>query len=208
MVALTTRAQPFARAVATASGTDYLRVAARCSRRARNVGEVRPTFFVSLGGPRYHVNDNLETIVKSELANLGLELFELRQRGSSNRPVIDVRVDRSDGGNVTVDDCASASRALEARLDREATVGDRYVLEVSSPGIERPLRNADDWRRFAGRKAVITADAVGGTAEVDIAGAEDGPTGPVGIVRTARGSEVRVPLNDIRHARLAFHWKR
>jgi ribosome maturation factor RimP len=180
----------------------------RRSRRAQNVGEVRPTFFVSLCGPRYYVNDNLETIVRSELTGLGLDLFELRQRGSSSRPILDVRIDRSDGGNVTVDDCAVASRALEARLDREATLGERYVLEVSSPGIERPLRNADDWRRFAGRKAVITADAVGGTAEVEIEGAEDAPAGAVGIVRTARGSEVRVPLNDIRHARLAFHWKR
>jgi ribosome maturation factor RimP len=180
----------------------------RRSRRAQNVGEVRPTFFVSLRRPRYYVNDNLEGIVRSELTSLGLDLFELRQRGSPSRPILDVRIDRSDGGNVTVDDCAVASRALEARLDREATLGERYVLEVSSPGIERPLRNADDWRRFTGRKAVITAEAVGGTAEVEIEGAEDAPTGAVGIVRTARGSEVRVPLNDIRHARLAFHWKR
>ena len=154
------------------------------------------------------MNATLESLVRSELAGLGLDLFELRQRGSSSRPLLDVRIDRSDGRNVTVDDCATASRALEARLDREATLGERYVLEVSSPGIERPLRNADDWRRFAGRKAVITADAVGGTAEVEIEGAEDAPTGAVGIVRTARGGEVRVPLNDVRHARLAFNWKR
>jgi ribosome maturation factor RimP len=154
------------------------------------------------------VNEALESIVKSELAQLGLELFELRQRGSSSRPILDVRIDRIDGGNVTVDDCAVASRALESRLDREAALGDRYVLEVSSPGIERPLRNADDWRRFAGRRAVITADAVGGTAEVEIEGAEEQPSGAVGIVRTARGSELRVPLNDVRHARLTFNWKR
>ena len=106
------------------------------------------------------MRDALEDIVIHELIPLGLELFELRTAGSKGRPVLDVRVDRKDGQQVTLDDCARASRAIEARLDSMSYAGTRYVLEVSSPGIERPLRNASDWRRFVGRDAVVTHDAV------------------------------------------------
>jgi ribosome maturation factor RimP len=139
---------------------------------------------------------------------LGLELFELRQRGSGARPIVDVRVERADGSDVTIDECAAASRAIEARLDAERPLGERYVLEVSSPGIERPLRGADDWRRSVGKTAVVTSEALGGSAEVEIVAVEDTPDGAVAIVRRGRDTEIRVPLAGVRQARLAFHWKR
>jgi ribosome maturation factor RimP len=154
------------------------------------------------------VKEGLEAIVRSSLAPLGLGVFELRQRGSSARPIVDVRVERTDGGEVSVDDCATASRAIEAQLDADGGLGQRYVLEVSSPGVERPLRGPDDWRRFAGRTAVVTSDALGGTAEVEIVGVEDTAAGESAVLRSARGEELRVPFDAIRKARLAFHWKR
>src|SRR3979409_973794 len=92
----------------------------------------------------------LEAIVVSEIKPLGLELFELKLGGSDGRPVIDVRVEREDGEKVTVENCAAASRAIETKLDEEDFGGKRYVLEVSSPGVERTLRNAKDWCRFPG----------------------------------------------------------
>ena len=88
------------------------------------------------------MRDALEDIVINELAPLGLELFELRTGGSKGRTLLDVRVDRKDGEKVTLDDCARASRAIEARLDSMQYAGTRYVLEVSSPGLERPLHFA------------------------------------------------------------------
>ena len=69
--------------------------------------------------------------------------------------MLDVRIDRHDGGKVTVEDCAKASRVIEARLDGGDLVAERYVLEVSSPGVERPLRNAAEWRRYVGRRATV-----------------------------------------------------
>ena len=171
-------------------------------------GKFAPHFLFLIGDLRHDVKASVEAIVRSELEPLGFELFELRQRGSHSRPIVDVRIDRADGGDVTVDDCARASRAIEARLDREATLGENYVLEVSSPGVERPLRSEADWKRFAWKTAVVTSDAVGGTAEVEIVGIEDSPDGPVGVVRKPRGDALRVPLKDVRQARLAFNWKR
>ena len=159
------------------------------------------------------MNQALEDVVASEIRPLGLEIFELKMGGSKGRPVLDVRVEREDGERVTVDDCAAASRAIESRLDALDFGGKRYVLEVSSPGLERPLRNAADWRKFVGRSAVVTSNAPGDPAgrrtdEVEIAGVEGDSGNEVLIVRNERGLERRFPLSAVEKARLAFHWKR
>ena len=150
------------------------------------------------------MSDVLEDVIRKEVEELGFELVELRRGGTRGRPLIDVRIDRLDGGKVSVDDCARVSRAIEPRLDAGDVVGPRYVLEVSSPGVERPLRGPADWKRFAGRKANVVSDDVGGRAEVEIVGVE----GDVAIVRMPKGDERRVPLSGVREARLAFHWNR
>ena len=159
------------------------------------------------------MNETLEALVASEIEPLGLELFELKLGGSKGRPVVDVRVEREDGEKVTVDDCAAASRAIETKLDAEEFGGRRYVLEVSSPGIERPLRNAKDWRRFVGSTVVVTSNVAGDPAgrrtdEVEIAGVEGDAGQEVVTVRNERGDQRRFPLAAVEKARLAFHWKR
>jgi ribosome maturation factor RimP len=156
------------------------------------------------------MSEALQDIVTTELAPLGLELFELKSGGSKGRPVLDVRVERADGKPVTVDDCARASRAIEAKLDEGNVLGEKYVLEVSSPGIERPLRHAADWRRFIGRDAVITVDSEKGTSsrEVRIAGVEGDAGKEIVVVEDAKGNSERLPLAAVKKARLAFNWKR
>jgi ribosome maturation factor RimP len=159
------------------------------------------------------MNESLETLVATEIKPLGLELFDLKVGGSKGRPVLDVRVERVDGEKVTVDNCAAASRAIETRLDADGLVGGNYVLEVSSPGIERPLRNGTDWRKFVGRTAVVTANVAGDPAgrrtdEVEIAGVEGDAGQEIVIVRNERGDERRFPLAAVEKARLAFHWNR
>jgi len=155
------------------------------------------------------VGESIEPIVVRELDALGFDLVELRRGGSKARPVLEIRIDRRDDEKVTVDDCARASRALEARLEEDALVAEQYVLEVSSPGADRPLRHAADWRRFIGRQATVTcALLAGGKQEVEIL-ALDGEAGAeVALVRDPKGREVQVPLKEVSQARLAFHWKR
>jgi ribosome maturation factor RimP len=155
------------------------------------------------------VKDALEHVVAAELDALGFDLFELRQRGSKSRPVLDLRIERRDGSRVSVDDCARVSRAVEKRLEAERFVGEKYVLEVSSPGIERPLRGAGDWRRFAGQTAVVTAPSLpAGKAEVTIVALEGEAGEEVAVVRDERGAEHRLRLTDVSQARLTFHWNR
>jgi ribosome maturation factor RimP len=152
------------------------------------------------------VNGDLEHIVDQVVTATGYEVVEVRWGGSRARPTVDVRIDRTDDAPVTVADCARVSRALEPVLDASTLVPERYVLEVSSPGIERPLTRAADWRRFAGRKARVSSPRLGGRVEIEIVGLEGEPGAEAAIVRDARGAEHRLPLAEVKDARLAFHW--
>ena len=156
------------------------------------------------------MSEALQAIVTNELEPLGLELFELKSGGSKGRPVLDVRIERADGKPITVDDCARASRAIEAKLDEGNVFGPKYVLEVSSPGIERPLRHAADWRRFIGHDAVMTVDSEEGSRsrEIRIAGVEGDAGKEIVVVEDAKGNSERLPLAAGKKARLAFNWKR
>lgn len=154
------------------------------------------------------MKQTLEPIVIAALDSLGYDLVELRVGGTRQRPLLDVRIDRRDLQKVTVDDCAGASRAIEARLDADPSLfGDRYVLEVSSPGMERPLRTEGDWRRFAGRKASVKSAALGGRAEVEIVAVEDDAGATRLRLRDAKGDEHVLGLAEVDEARLVFHWK-
>jgi ribosome maturation factor RimP len=150
--------------------------------------------------------DALLAAVRDHIAGLGFELADLRRTGTLERPILQVRVDRPDsrpGHGVTADDCAGISRSLERFLESSAMVGPRYVLEVSSPGLERPLRWPEHWRRHIGRKASVRADALGGRREVEIVAVPDDEHV---VVRRGDGREVTLELHAVRQATLVVDW--
>jgi ribosome maturation factor RimP len=148
------------------------------------------------------VNETLETVVTAELDAMGFDLVELRRGGTKTRPLVEVRIDRRDGDSVSVDDCARVSRALEGKLDHSALVPEQYVLQVSSPG-DRPLRSADDWRRFKGRWVSVLAPEHGGRFEARLVDVE-GESGAENAKLEVEGRRRDVPLTSIKEARLAF----
>src|SRR5947209_16490310 len=90
----------------------------------------------------------------------GLDIFDVQFRRESGGMVVRVQIDRPGPAatadeSVSVEDCARVSRDLSAMLDVEDVVPTAYTLEVSSPGLDRPLRHTDDYRRFAGRRAKL-----------------------------------------------------
>ena len=146
--------------------------------------------------------DALLAPIRDHIAGLGFELVDLRRVGTLERPILQVRVDRPDsrpGQGITADDCAGISRSLERFLESSAMVGPRYVLEVSSPGIERPLRWPAHWRRFVGQRARVRAVALGGRREVEIVAVPDDEHV---TVRPPDGAEVTLPLDEITEAKL------
>src|SRR5256714_14395381 len=100
------------------------------------------------------LSDSLVESFRSRLEVLGLELADLRIGGTPQRPLVQVRIEWPAGAasrRVTVADSATASRALETWLDADGPLGGRYVLEASSPGLERPPRWRGHWARLVGR---------------------------------------------------------
>ncbi|MBM4193911.1 MAG: hypothetical protein FJ202_05960 [Gemmatimonadetes bacterium] len=159
------------------------------------------------------MNGAVQDVVVQELDALELDLVDFRVTGSRGRPVYDIRIDRRDGQKVQVGDCERASRAIEARLDASPDViaqQGRYVLEVSSPGLDRPLRTLADWARFAGRRATVKSArfaAIGGHVEVEVVGVREAANGGVAVVKDQKGMEHELALAEIEQARLAVQWK-
>lgn len=101
-------------------------------------------------------------------ASYGLDIFDVQFRREASGMVLRVQLDRPGAAAtaddcVSVDDCARVSRDLSAIFDVDDVVPTAYTLEVSSPGLDRPLRRAADYERFVGRRAkVVLGEAVDG----------------------------------------------
>ena len=95
----------------------------------------------------------IERIIAEPAEALGYRLVRIQLSGA-NQIKLQVMAERSDGG-MTLDDCARLSRSIGALLDVENPIAAPYILEVSSPGIDRPLTRPDDFQRFAGFEAKI-----------------------------------------------------
>jgi ribosome maturation factor RimP len=106
-------------------------------------------------------NGQIEKTVEALLAGPGIELVGVEIVGSRGNPTVRVFVDKP--GGVSVEDCARVSRALQDQFDAAGLLPGRYVLEVSSPGIDRPLRRPEDFERFSGETAQVqTYEKIGG----------------------------------------------
>jgi ribosome maturation factor RimP len=97
---------------------------------------------------------SLETLIAPTLEGMGYALVRLQLTGGQ-RPTLQVMAERSDNRPMTVEDCEAISHALSAKLDVEDPIASAYTLEVSSPGIDRPLTRPKDYQRFAGHVAKV-----------------------------------------------------
>ena len=153
--------------------------------------------------------------LEARVAALGFDLVEVEWAGSARRPIVRLRVDRPDAvpgeTGITVDECAVVSRGLEAWLDENPSMPEKYVLEVSSPGVDRPLTREGDFDRFAGQRVAVKGDVpLGGRArrlEGVLLGLGEGEAGS----RTVRlqlddGDEVAIPREQVSRAHLVFSW--
>ena len=93
-------------------------------------------------------------LVEPSLDGMGYELVRVRVTGGDG-PTLQIMAERKDRRDMTVEDCAEISRNLSAVLDVEDPISESYALEVSSPGIDRPLMRLQDYERFAGFEAKI-----------------------------------------------------
>jgi ribosome maturation factor RimP len=145
--------------------------------------------------------------IATRVANsYGLELFEVQYRREAGGMILRVQLDKpgpaaSAEDSVSVEECAKVSRDLSAVLDVEDVIPTAYTLEVSSPGLDRPLRQADDYRRFTGRRAkIVLREAVDGQGYFK--GRLAGVDGHAVVIDSEDGRQHRVPLDLITRANL------
>ena len=153
----------------------------------------------------------VEALVTPVAEELGLELVDVEYQREGRGWVLRIYLDK-DGG-ITLDDCAVASREISTLLDVEDLVPNAFNLEVSSPGIERPLKKLADFERFQGQTAKIKTcrscdpDGRGQNRRTFIgtlAGVRDGQ---VLLMQTdKKGGEVAFDLRDIEKANLVFEF--
>lgn len=96
----------------------------------------------------------IEEIIEAPLASRGYEIVRIQLSGQV-RKVLQIMIERTDGVDITVDDCATVSRVASVLLDQYEPISGPYTLEVSSPGLDRPLVKHKDYVRFQGHNVVI-----------------------------------------------------
>ena len=135
----------------------------------------------------------------------GLVLDRVEYGDFGRQGLLQVFIDKpvgSEVSGVTIEECVDVSRQLSAALDVQEVMARKYTLEVSSPGLTRPLKKAEDYDRFVGRLAVLTLRrAIDGRRQV--LGVLKGREGEAVVVEERKsGAVVRIPLDAVAKARL------
>ena len=144
----------------------------------------------------------IEKLVAPSLEALGYEVVRVFLSGGQ-RGKLQIMIERLDGADLTIDHCAEASRAISALLDVEDPIAGAYTLEVSSPGIDRPLTRLKDFQRFAGFEARIELDRPR-SGRRRFKGRLLGTEGDDVRLRLDEGEEFRVSFEEISKAKLVL----
>ncbi len=147
---------------------------------------------------------NIEKMIEPVLARLGFELVLLQYQRDRGGHVLRLFVDKLDGGGVQLDDCASVSREVGTLLEVEDPLAERYHLEVSSPGLNRPLVKERDFVKYTGQKVKVqTHEAVDGRKS--FTGTLTGMDGADVVIEIDKKT-FRVPLAAIAKANIEYQF--
>jgi ribosome maturation factor RimP len=152
------------------------------------------------------VTDRIRAIAERVARDRGLEVWDVQARRETAGQIVRVFIDRpgpasTPDESVSIEDCEQVSREIGTILDVEDPLPFAYTLEVSSPGLDRPLRDLDEYRRFAGRLAkVVVAEAVDN--QKAFAGRLQGVDGDAVLLEGAKGRLHRLPFALVTRGRL------
>ncbi len=137
------------------------------------------------------IENKIREIIEPVINALGVELYDIELQKMRGKALLRVYIEKEDG--VTIDDCEVVSREIEAVLDVEDPIPCPYVLEVSSPGLDRHLKSTKDFKRFSGRTVrVVTREPV------------DGQTFFIGRLVKAGDSEIALLLPENREVTIPY----
>lgn len=148
--------------------------------------------------------ETIERIVKPVLESLSYRLVERELVADGGRLILRIYIDKKNG--VTVEDCSTISRTLSAHLDVEGPIPGPYELEVSSPGIERPLRYPEDFTQFTGETIKLrTREPIDGRQNYRGTLVKSDAQN---IVMNVDGREHIIPFSALQRARIVKVWNK
>jgi ribosome maturation factor RimP len=150
--------------------------------------------------------EQIRAIAERVAASRGLEIWDIQSRREASGHIVRVFIDRPGPAatpeeSVSIEDCEQVNRELSTILDVEDPLPFAYTLEVSSPGLDRPLRDANDYRRFAGRLVkIVVSESVDNQKAFEgrLRGLEDNDV----VLEARNGRMHRLPMHLIRRGRL------
>ncbi len=154
------------------------------------------------------ITEQIADLLQPILDSMGLELVEIEFKKLGRGHLLQIFIDKP--GGVTLDDCSDVSRELSVQLDVEDCIPGRYTLEVSSPGLDRPLKKEQDFIRFQGQLAVVKTSELlqdeKGSRRKTFLGVIQGLESGVVVIRLKEGALARIPLDMIAKAHLEFEF--
>ena len=150
------------------------------------------------------LTQRITELLTPSLNNKGYLLVRVLISGADSGQTLQIMVEREDGKSMTVDDCESVSRLASTLLDVEDPISSRYLLEVTSPGIDRPLIRAQDFVRFKGNEIKLeTTTPVDGRKRFKglLKGLDETKTQ---VQMEFEGKDVLIPLSSVNKAKLVL----
>jgi ribosome maturation factor RimP len=146
------------------------------------------------------LSERIAQLIAPIVDELGYELVRVQMQGGARRATLQIMAERRDRAAMVVEDCARLSRAISNLLDEADPIDSEYTLEVSSPGIDRPLMKRADYERFQGHEAKVEMDApVDGRKRFQ--GAIAGMEGDT-VMLDCAGTVFALPLAQVKSAKL------
>lgn len=150
----------------------------------------------------------IEDLIQPLLTAFGVELVDIEYKREGRQMMLRLYLDKP--GGITLDDCAEVSRELSTILDVEDCIPVEYTLEVSSPGLNRPLKKTSDYLRVIGKLVKIktfaqVADEQGNLRKTFL-GTLQGLEGDAVVVLLTEGQRAVIPFNQVAKANLEFEF--
>ncbi len=154
------------------------------------------------------VTEKVKEIAERLAFSLGMQLVDIEYKREGRQMVLRLYIDKS--GGITLDDCAEVSRELSAVLDVEDLIPDKYTLEVSSPGLNRPLKTESDYVNYRGRLIKVKtfeplADNEGNRRKTFL-GTLTGFVDGIVMIQLTEGQIAEIPLEKIAKSNLEFEF--
>lgn len=153
-----------------------------------------------------NVVDKIEGMLVPLVTSMGLELVEIEYKREGRQTILRIYIDKE--GGVTLDDCAAVSKELSALLDVEDVIPGKFTLEVSSPGLNRPLKSLSDYDRYTGKLVRIKTFAAfaddSGKLRKTFLGKLLGLEGDVINLKLQEGPSASIPFSAVAKANLEF----